>query len=316
MEIKKEELRYPSSDGKSEIWARVWIGEGEARFILQISHGMCEYIDRYEDFALYVCSHGGIVCGNDHLGHGHTKGRDGFFGYFADKNGEDCVVEDIFRLTRLIKERFPGLPVVLLGHSMGSLMGRECTARHGDAYAAAVYSGTSGKNNVTGITRFLARVGMLFGRAKKPATMLDHLAFSKYNDRVEAKRTEKDWLTRDTEIVDKYLADPWCTFLFTDRAAYDFAKLIDSVSGADWAKKLPDIPYLLASGDMDPVGAYGSGVRQVFGWMKDAGKNISLKLYEGARHEIFNETNRKEVYADVLSWIDGALFGAANGANT
>ncbi len=307
MEITKEELRYPSSDGKSDIWARIWRGEGEARFVLQIAHGMCEYMDRYEDFALYVCSRGGIVCGNDHLGHGHTKGADGHFGYFADKHGEDCVVEDIYGLTRIIKERFPGLPVVLFGHSMGSLMGRETSARHGEAYAAAIYSGTSGKNSVTGITRFLARVGMLFGRAKKPATLLDHLAFSKYNNRYETKRTEKDWLTRDEQMVDKYLADPWCNFVFTDRAAYDFAKLIDDVSGTEWASRLPLIPYLLISGDMDPVGDYGAGVKQVQGWMQSVGKNVSLKLYEGARHEILNETNRKEVYADIVDWIDGAL---------
>ncbi len=310
MAIQASELRYPSSDGKSEIWARIWEdADVPPRFVLQIAHGMCEYIDRYAEFAAYVCQRGGVVCGNDHLGHGNSKGKNGYFGYFADKNGEQCVVEDMHRLTVLLKEKYPGLPMVLLGHSMGSLMGREYTVKFGNELDAVIYVGTSGTNKVTGITRFLARVGMLFGRAKKPASFLSYLAFSKYNDRVENRRTKSDWLTRDEAIVDAYIKNPWCNFLFTDRAAYDFAKLVDAVSGMEWANRLPkELPYYLFSGSMDPVGAYGEGVAEVQGWMLQAGvKHVTMKLYPGARHEILNETNRQEVYADTVAWITKVL---------
>lgn len=310
MGVEQKQFNFDSADGISSVYAQVWEDqEAKPRFILQISHGMCEYVERYDGFARFICAHGGVVCGNDHLGHGHTKGKSGAFGYFAKKDGEKLVVEDVHKMTLLAKERYPGLPLFLLGHSMGSLLARAYSVLYGEELAGAVYMGTSGANPLTGLVRFLARVGMLFGRAQKPATLLSHLAFSKYNDKVEKVRTENDWLTRDETIVDRYNADPWCTFKFTDRAAYDFANLVDSVSGAEWAQKLPgDLPYLLVSGEMDPVGDYGKGVEEVFQWMKQAGiGDVRMKLYEGARHELLNEINKEEVSRELLEWVEEHL---------
>ncbi|MEG2843217.1 MAG: alpha/beta fold hydrolase [Ruthenibacterium sp.] len=307
MTLQRKEVTYQSKDGKSTIFARIWEDDAvKPEFVVQICHGMCEYIDRYDEFAEYVCSRGGVVCGNDHLGHGNTKqaNEPSWYGYFADKNGEKIVVEDIHTFTELMKQRYKSLPFVLMGHSMGSMLARSYMTKYSDEAVCAIFMGTSGSNNLTGIIRFLANVGMFFGRAKKPATFLSHLAFSKYNDRYKDVQTKNDWITRDRKRVEKYNADAQCTFLFTDRAAYDFANLVDEVSGVAWAKKLPkDKPYLLVSGSMDPVGNFGDGVREVYGWMKQAGDNVEMKLYEGARHELLNEINRDEVKDDLFAWI-------------
>lgn len=306
-----EELDFLSADGKSRVFARMWRDSGvQPKFILQICHGMCEYIDRYAEFAEYIAGRGGVVCGNDHLGHGFTKQRNenSFYGYFADKDGEKLVVRDVYSLTGLIRGRYPGLPLVLMGHSMGSMVARSYMTEYGDEPACAVFMGTSGANKLTGLIRFLANVGMFFGRAKKPATLLSHLAFSKYNDRYEDVRSKNDWITRDRVRVDQYNADPQCTFLFTDRAAYDFANLVDEVSGMQWARRMPkNKPCLLVSGGMDPVGNYGGGVEEVFGWMKEAGLPVEMKLYEGARHELLNETNRDEVFSGLAGWIEAHI---------
>lgn len=343
MALLAEELTFVSADGKTNVFARVWrdnaygcanpagamdkvnaegregalgygAGAGEAVqpvFLLQIAHGMCEYIDRYAGFAAYVAAHGGVVFGNDHLGHGNTKDNNpgSHYGYFADKDGEKLVVADLHQLTVLMQNRFPGLPLFLMGHSMGSMLCRDYVTKYPDEAVGAIFSGTSGTNKLTGLIRFLARVGFFFGRAKKPAHMLSYLAFSKYNDKYEDVKSQSDWISRDREIVDAYLKDPRCTFKFTDRAAYDFANLMDSVSGAQWARRIPkDLPYLLISGTMDPVGEYTAGVKEVYGHMKDAGvADLQMKLYEGARHEILNEINRQEVYADIQGWIDAHM---------
>lgn len=306
--MKKKELEFASADGKSKVYACCWQDEKcSPRFLVQICHGMCEYIERYEEFADFLCAQGAAVFGNDHLGHGRTKAMNepAYFGYFAEKDGEKLVVKDVHTLTTMMKEEYPGLPLVLIGHSMGSMVARSYMTKYGEEADCAVFMGTSGANNLTGVIRFLARVGMIFGRSKKPAKLLDHLAFSKYNDRYEDVRSEKDWITRDRQRVEEYLADPLCMFLFTDRAAYDFANLLDEVSGVQWAQRLPkEKPYLLVSGEMDPVGNYGDGVREVYGWMKQAGmEDATMKLYPGARHEILNEINRDEVKQDIFSFI-------------
>ncbi|MEA4853728.1 MAG: alpha/beta fold hydrolase [Christensenella sp.] len=311
MAVKKQETAFASADGKSRVYACVWKDEAvEPRFLVQLCHGMCEYIDRYTEFAEYLCKYGAVVCGNDHLGHGKTKNLNkwGTYGYFAEKDGEKLIVEDMYRLTKIAKEHFPGIPFLLMGHSMGSMAARSYMTKHGDEAQGAVFMGTSGANPLTGLIRFLARVGIIFGRAKKPAKLLSQLAFSKYNDRYEEVRTKDDWLSRDPERVDKYEADAQCTFLFTDQAAYDFANLVDEVSGIQWAEKLPKaVPYFILSGAMDPVGNYGDGVEEVYGWMMKAGlENITFKLYEGARHELLNEINRDEVYADLRTWMETA----------
>lgn len=307
MQITTKEFHFLSADGKTEVYVHAWLPpDDEIRFLFQIAHGMTDYVNRYDEFARYLSERGGAVYGNDHLGHGHTTPPGEPFGYFGRERGDELVVEDMHRLTAIVEEAHAGVPCFLFGHSMGSLLARDYCTKYGEDLHGAIYSGTSGANKLTGLVRVLARVGFLFGRRKKPAKLLSHLAFSKYNARIENPKTPNDWLTRDEEIVDKYNKDPWNTFLFTDQAAFDFANLVDRVSGEGWAESLPtDLGYLVLSGEMDPVGDYGRGVEEVFDWMRRAEiPDITLKIYPGARHEITNEINREEVFADIFNWIE------------
>lgn len=309
-DVRKDSFRFLSADGKTQIFVRSWLpADGDASFVVQISHGMVDFADRYDEFAAYLCQHGAAVYGNDHLGHGHTNPEGEPFGYFGYPRGDELVVEDMHQLADIARGRHPGKPFFLFGHSMGSLLARDYSVKYGGEDAGAIYCGTSGANSLTGLVRLLARVGFCFGRRRKPAHLLSYLAFSKYNDRIPEVRTPNDWLTRDEAVVDAYCAHPWNTFKFTDQAAFDFACLVDRVSGDDWAQALPAGPgYLLISGEMDPVGDYGRGVREVYDWMRGAGlPDVQMQIYAEARHELTNELNRQEVFADVLSWIRDRL---------
>lgn len=306
MAVSQNEFTFPSSDGKTDVFVRVWQNDGQRpRFALQIAHGMVEYVDRYADFASFICQNGGIVYGNDHLGHGHTGENAELHGFFAEKDGDKCIVEDMHQLTELIHQNHPGLPVVLLGHSMGSFLSRIYATKYSDSICAAIFMGTSGTNPFVGVLRFLARTGIAFGRGKKPAKLITAVAFGSYNAKYKDVTSANDWLTRDKQVVAAYDADPWCTYKFTHSAFLDLSRILDEMSGPAWAAKLDkDLPCLLNSGDMDPVGGYGEGVKEVFGHMKNAGvKDLELKLYPDARHEILNEINKQEVYEDILQWI-------------
>lgn len=300
------EFRFLSADGRTQVFVRSWLPQDrQPSFLVQISHGMIEFADRYDRFARFLCGSGAAVYGNDHLGHGHTTPEGEPYGHFADRNGDALVVEDMHRLTQIIRERHPDLPFFLFGHSMGSLLARDYAVHYGSESTGHVFCGTSGPNPLSGAARLLARIGFLCGRRRKPAPLLTSLAFSKYNDRIENPRTPNDWLSRDEEIVDAYNAHPWNSFQFTDQAWFDMACLVDRVSGTQWARALPAGPaYLLISGEMDPVGDYGRGVQQVYGWMQEAAlPDVAMKLYPEARHELTNEINRQEVFADVRDWM-------------
>ncbi len=306
MAVNKREEWFDSSDGQVKAFLRIWEDDAQKpKFVLQLAHGMCEYADRYDAFARFICEQGGAVCCNDHLGHGNTEKERGWYGYWGKKNGEKLVVEDMHKVTGIMKAAYPGLPYFLMGHSMGSMLARLYTMSYGKELRGAIISGTSGANDLTGLIRFLANVGTFFGRGRKEAALLSYLAFNKYNDKIENPQSPNAWLTRDTAEVERYDKDPWCTFKFTDRAAYDMANLIDEVSGVENAEKLPkDLPFYLFSGEMDPVGDYTAGVKQVYGWMKQAGVNdVELKFYKDDRHETLNELDKQQVYADTFVWI-------------
>lgn len=301
-----EEISYPAANGKDTIRARVWRGdELKPRFILQIVHGMCEYMGRYAEFASFLAEKGVLVCGNDHAGHGESKGADGY-GYFADRDGDLNLVKDVRTMNETIRGMYPGLPVVMLGHSMGSFICRSYITQYGGELSGIVLSGTAGDNPQLPLALFLAKTVRLFCGAKHPSPLMTKLAFGTYNDRYEEKRTPYDWISRDTAVVDRYAADPQCTYLFTAGAFIDLLNLCRSISGDEWARKVPkDRPYYILSGAMDPVGGYSEGVREVCGRLERAGvKDMTVRIYEGGHHEMLNETNRSEVWNDLAAWLD------------
>lgn len=309
--IRTETFRFRSAEGTQEVYGRRWLPDGPVRFLYQIVHGMADYVDRYDALARFLCEAGAAVYGHDHLGHGHTVSPGEPFGYFGDRRGADNVISDMFQVTERMRREYPGLPIFLFGHSMGSLMTRLYCTRYGAGLKGVVFSGTSGANPLMFVVRLIAGTAVLFGQGRRPAKLLSRLAFGSYNDRIPDARTEYDWISRDGEVVDAYSKDPWNTFLFTNRAAYDLAGIVQKVSGRRWADALPPDPaYYIISGDMDPVGNYGRGPEQVFAWMRAADMpDLSLTLYQGGRHELTNEVNRREVFEDVLNWTLRVLAG-------
>jgi len=301
----KEEIRFPSANGTDTIYATIWHSTEKVPVgVVQIVHGMCEYIDRYDAFARFLAEEGFVVCGDDHLGHGRSAGENGL-GYFAPQNGWDYMVEDLHQLAQTMKQRYPQLPYFMLGHSMGSFLARLYMTRYGEELDGALISGTSGPNPAVNAGIMLTKAII---KSKGPfhhSNLLQAMAFGSYNKRCEPKRTPYDWVTRDDAVVDTYANDPWCTYTFTASAFLDLFIMISKISSPDWALGIPKkLPVYLYSGDMDPVGDYGKGVQTVYNRIRNAGvKDTTLKLYEGARHEPHNELNREEVYADVAAWL-------------
>ena len=304
-----EERTYPSADGRSQVHAYIWRPANAPRGIIQLAHGMCEYVQRYDAWARRFCEAGYIFCGNDHLGHGNTAASPDELGYTARRNGAAYLVEDLHTLTVLIKKDHPGVPVVLYGHSMGSFAARAYLARYGAEVSAAIISGTAGAGAPTGLGKLLAHTVAAFKGDHHRSKLLTAVAFGGYNGKFKEEDCHQSWLTRDPQVQEAYAKDAFSKFIFTT-AGYDtLFSLLGEVSKRSWAKKVPKtLPVMLLSGDMDPVGNYGKGVRQIHERLLSAGcKRTVLKLYENGRHEMHNEINRNEVFADILTFLEDAL---------
>ena len=312
MSVKKRNISFKSADGKTQIAAYLYTDDAiSPKAVVQLSHGMCEYIGRYDDFAAYLCGLGFAVCGNDHLGHGDSA-KNGTLGYFADRGGAEMVLEDLHSMNSIAHEQFPQLPVILFGHSMGSFFARWYAMRWPDTISGRVICGTGGPNPLGGVGLALTSLLTRLKGAKYRSQMINNMAFGAYLKQIENPKTPYDWITRDEEIVRSYAADPRCTFIFTVSAFHDLMTALKNVSSPKWAASLPkDLPILVISGDMDPVGGYGKGVQKVHHWLKDAGiRDLQMILYPGARHEVVNETCREQAYDDIGRWLVSRFFAS------
>ena len=283
--------------------------ESEVRAVLQLSHGMVEFIDRYKPLAEYLAGQGIVVVGHDHLGHGGSIRTKADYGYFAEPDGNRAVLDDLHAMTLRTKERYPGVPYFLLGHSMGSFYARQYLCEYGQELSGAVIMGTGHQPKALvqfahSTCRALAAVHGWQYRSK----LVANLSFMGYNKGLEG-RTTHDWLNRDAAEVDKYLADERCTFTFTLNAYYSmFSGILRLHDPAFLARMPKDLPLLFLAGTADPVGDRGKGVLRAIQSLKTAGvQNIRCKLYPGARHELLVETNRQEVFADIAAWLNDQL---------
>lgn len=309
--MKKEEFYFPSRDNQTKIHAVRWIPETEAPCcIVQIVHGMAEYVERYEELAVFLTKRNVLVTGEDHLGHGKSVQKDKDLGYFCEQDPATVVVRDVHRLKKMTQELYPGVPYFILGHSMGSFITRNYLCRYGSGIQGAVICGTGMQSaGLLVISKLMAGVQRLFLGDRHIAAFIDKCAFGAYNKRIENPRTSKDWLTRDEAIVDAYLMDPECGFTFTVNGFRTLFELIWRIRKKENLRKIPkELPVFMISGDADPVGDYGRGVRAAYASMEDAGMTkLTMKLYEGGRHELFNETNRGQVMQDVWQWLEEIL---------
>lgn len=302
MEISKFERWFPSATGLCDIRYRMWVPE-EPHIALQITHGMAEHIDRYNDFAMFLAGNGVLAYGNDIISHGKSI-REGIpKGYFGESNGVNAIIQDMHTMRDLVKADYPGIPFILFGHSMGSIFARIYAGRSGEDFDAFIFSGTAGVDPRLPAGKLIAKCEIRKTGGKLPSETLFKLGFAAYNNAFKPNRTANDWLSRDEAQVDAYNADENCGFPFTSSAMYDFFTGVTEISNKKWAARVPKKPIYMYSGAMDPVGGMGKGAKQVFGWLKKTGHEVELKLYEGARHEMHNEINRDEVYRDLLSFV-------------
>lgn len=303
--MKRTEFYIPSSDGKSKIHCVSWKPDGEPVAALQIVHGMMEHMLRYDEFARYLTGVGIAVTGHDHLGHGKSCPKEGF-GYFAAKDGEICLLKDMHRVAGVVQKRNPGIPHLMMGHSMGSFFLRRYLTLYGESLDGVIIMGTGDQPLplVLAGEMMATLIGAVKGGAYRSRVMHE-LVLGSYNRAFVPNRTANDWLSRDHDIVDRFLADPCCSFYFTCAAYRDFFKLLLDLKLKKQFNRIPKhLPYLLISGEADPVGAFGNGVRRVAQQLEHLGcSGVTLKLYPEARHEIVNETNRHEVYEEIASWI-------------
>lgn len=296
---------FPSSNGLCDIAYYLMKPQGEPRAVLQVSHGMCEYFLRYQDFGLFLNEHGIAVVGNDHIGHGASAKTKDDLGWFAERDGWKYLVKDLHTMMELGKQAFPGVPYVLMGHSMGSFLVRAFLSDYSAELDGAIICGTGGKNPLIGLAISLSFLSTKLQGQRHRSQLIDRMTFRNYCNRYEAARSAKEWITRDQRIIEKYLNDPHCQFTFTSSAFHDLFCVNRFVNSKTWAKSIQHkLPILVISGDMDPVGDYGEGVTWVYEQLKNANQTVKLKLYPEARHEIINEINRQEVYDDILSWLN------------
>ncbi len=286
-----------------------WLPDGQPQAVVQVAHGMAEHASRYARLAEALTAAGYAVYAHDHRGHGQTA-SEADHGYFADRNGWAAVVEDVRAVTRFAQDEHPGLPVFLLGHSMGSFLARAYVIEDSRDLAGLVLSGTAGDPGLLGKAGLAAAhaEARLRGR-RHVSALLDKLTFGQYNAAFKPNRTDFDWLSRDDAEVDLYVADRLCGRTFTSGF---FADLLGGLPGINDRRRVArvrrDLPILLVAGDQDPVGGNGTGVRAVAEQYSSVGVvDVTCTLYPGARHEIFNETNRDEVTADVIAWLDAHL---------
>jgi alpha-beta hydrolase superfamily lysophospholipase len=298
------EKRVLSSNGTVELVGKVYRPLGEIKGYFHIVHGMTEYIGRYESFMKELVEQGYLVFGYDHLGHGKTARNDSDFGFIAERNGDDLLARDVKAFSDAIKSEYGDHPYYLMGHSMGSFIVRMATQNYLTP-DKLIIMGTSGPNPIAGVGLLVCKLIKAIKGPRHISSLIDTLAFGSYNDKFKDENDSKAWLTKDVQIREKYRADKLCMFKFTVSAMHDLISLNKNCNTDAWFKAVAKkMPILLTSGEDDPVGDYGNGIRICENKLKDNGADVTLRLYPNCRHEILNDTCRDQVIKDILEFIE------------
>ena len=306
-----QEFTFLSSDGHTQLHGAQWTpADREPIAVLQIAHGVAEHILRYDDFARYLNDRGILVAGHDHLGHGKSLPEGGTPVYFGDGSTWETVVDDIHLLHDRLREQYPDLPILLMGHSMGSFLSRSYLIRYPGTVDAAIIMGTGHQSPaIVAGGRAIAKAAGKRHSFQAHSPRVEALAFGAYNKAFAPNRTEVDWLSVSDNNVDAYIADPLCGQKASIGLFYEMLGGIRFISTPkNIASMNRNTPILFISGDKDPVGEMGKGVKRAYEAFRRAGmRDVELKLYKGLRHEILNEDCRAVVYNDLWSWIEKHL---------
>ncbi len=287
------------------LYPRLWKPEGDIRAIVQILHGMAEHIDCYNEMAKRLSQAGILVVGHNHLGHGEQAEQLGHFG----RGGFDALVQDAHTLRLEVQKDYPDVPYFLFGHSMGSFVARNYCLVQEQGLSGVILSGTGHfPPPLVTVGLMLAKLLCALGGERKPSKFLENMSFAGYNKDWSPVRTDKDWISRNTDKVDSYIADPLCGFTFTAGAYRDMFLGLKKLYPQNLSSMDTSVPVLLYAGASDPVGGRGAGVKKVAAEMKAAGvQDVTVKLYENGRHEMHNEPNREQVVQDMIDWITTRL---------
>jgi alpha-beta hydrolase superfamily lysophospholipase len=292
-----------------DLFVYTWLPEGPQTAAVQIAHGLAEHAGRYARLAEALTVAGYAVYANDHRGHGRTARTPDELGFFAEQDGWQRCLDDLWQLNRHIAAAHPGLPIILLGHSMGSTLAEQFMGEHGDALHGVVLSGANGKpSSLASLGRAITRAERARLGARGRSKLIQSLTFEAFNKRFAPARTGFDWLSRDPAEVDKYVADPLCGFPATVQLWIDFLDAWAAVSTAAHRRRVPKtLPIYLIAGGRDPV---SGDTRQLAPWLRDyeaAGLvKLEHKFYPDARHELLNEINRDEVTGNLVRWCNQA----------
>lgn len=303
--MKSADFSFQTVDGAT-LHVRGWVVD-QPKAVVQVLHGMAEHGARYERLAQALATAGYSTYAHDHRGHGKSIPDGSPPGHKADNDGWNRIVEDAHGVNREIAKRHPGVPIIILGHSMGSFVLQQLLFEHPNDMVAAALSGSNGKPPpIATLGKLVARIERARVGKRNPSPIMQKLTFEDYNKAFAPTRTEFDWLSRDTEEVDKYVADALCGFAVSTQVWIDMLAALDRIANPQNVAKVPKgMPLYLFAGDRDPVGDYGKGMKKLYDAYKRAAVfDVRLKLYPDARHETLNETNRQEVIGDFIAWCD------------
>lgn len=302
--VKVIEKSVLSTDKTHLLKGKLYIPSGKIKGYFQVVHGMTEHIGRYHEFLTEMSNNGYLAFAFDNLGHGNTAKDRSELGYISKKDGHKLLCQDVFCFYNEVKKEYGDYPYYLMGHSMGSFIVRNAVT-YNALPDKLIIMGTGGKNPLANLGIGLIKLMKVFKGDKHVSKFIDDMAFGSYNKKFENEGSKRSWLTTDNEVREKYGKDEFCSYRFTLSAMQDLITLNKNANLTSWYKNFPkNLPVLLISGGDDPVGEYGKGVLEVYGGLIKNGCKASVKIYEGARHEILNEPLFKmTVIGDILEFI-------------
>lgn len=307
--MKKYTEKIASTDSKNNLNVIIWETEKEPIGVLQIVHGMAEYIDRYDNFAKYMTEHGFNVIGHDHLGHGHSVSDEHDYGFFAKENGDKIIIEDMHSVTQYAREKWEELPNFILGHSMGSFCLRQYLTKYSNDVFGAIIMGTGWIPSAAALLGKTIATNTCKSKGSHTVDpLLIKLTLEPYNKPFAPARTNCDWLSRDEKQVDLYVNDKLCGFDFTAGAYKDFFTILEKIAkNRQLIGMRKSLPILITSGSVDPVGGKKACEKLNAQYKRCGIDDVTLKLWENDRHEILNELDKSDVYQYIYNWLKSKI---------